>query len=121
VIDEEKTMPIPDHLANETSKAPESFHEWNEALAANFAEEEGIELTDAHWQVVRFLRGHCEANGTSCSARLVLKAMTNEFKRQGGKRYLYTLFPRGPVVQACKIAGIPLPAYSLDLSFGSVH
>ena len=114
-------MTTTDPLANEQIDAPESFHEWTEAQALQLAEQENIELTDAHWAVIRFLRHHCEQNGTSCSARLVLKAMTGEFKREGGKRYLYTLFPRGPVVQACKIAGIPLPAYSLDLSFGSVH
>ncbi|OOZ36263.1 TusE/DsrC/DsvC family sulfur relay protein [Solemya velesiana gill symbiont] len=114
-------MPIPDPMATETSEVPESFHEWTEELARQLAAEEEIELTPAHWDIIHFVRGHCKQNGTSCSARLMLKAMTGHFKRQGGKRYLYTLFPRGPVVQACKIAGIPLPAYSLDLSFGSVH
>ncbi|MET0104626.1 MAG: TusE/DsrC/DsvC family sulfur relay protein [Sedimenticola sp.] len=114
-------MPISDPMATETSKVPESFNEWTEELARQLAAEENVELTPDHWDVIHFVRGHCEQHGTSCSARLMLKAMTGQFKHQGGKRYLYTLFPRGPVVQACKIAGIPLPAYSLDLSFGSVH
>jgi len=114
-------MPIPDPFATESSIPPESFHEWTEELARRLASEENIELTDAHWEVIHFLRRHCEENGTTCSARLVLKAMVARFRKEGGKRYLYTLFPRGPVVQACRIAGIPLPAYSLDLSFGSVH
>jgi len=114
-------IPTPDHLANESSNTPDSFDEWSESLARQLAAEENIEMTDAHWDVIRFLRSHCEEHGTTCSARLVLKGMVAHYKQQGGKRYLYTLFPRGPVVQACKIAGIPLPAYSLDLSFGSVH
>ncbi len=114
-------MPIPAPLATETSMAPESFNEWSKAQARALAAEEDIELTDAHREVIHFLRGHYEQNGTSCSARPLIKALSGAFKKQGGKRYLYTLFPRGPVVQACKISGIPLPAYALDLSFGSVH
>jgi tRNA 2-thiouridine synthesizing protein E len=110
-----------DPLSTETSKVPDNFNDWNEAYALELAAEENIEMTDEHWRVIHFIRNHCKENGTSCSARLLLKAITNNFKTEGGKRYLYTLFPRGPVVQACKIAGIPLPAYSLDLSFGSVH
>jgi len=108
-------------LVTERNDLPESFLRWNRDQATELAAEEGIELTDAHWNVIEFLREHCREKGTSCSARLVLKAMTNHVKKEGGKRYLYGLFPRGPVVQACKIAGIPLPPYALDLSFGSVH
>jgi tRNA 2-thiouridine synthesizing protein E len=114
-------MPEMNPMAVENGETPADFDEWNEAKALELAAEEQIELSDAHWEIIRFLRRHCEQNGTSCSARLVLKAMTAEVKHKGGKKYLYTLFPHGPVVQACKIAGIPLPPYSLDLSFGSVH
>ncbi|MCG8045546.1 MAG: TusE/DsrC/DsvC family sulfur relay protein [Candidatus Thiodiazotropha endolucinida] len=114
-------MPEMNPMAVENSNTPEGFDEWTEEQAIALASEENIELTDAHWEMIHFLRHHCEEHGTTCSARLVLKAMTTKVKDRGGKRYLYTLFPRGPVVQACKIAGIPLPPYSLDLSFGSVH
>lgn len=30
--------------------------EWNEAVAAALAEEIGIELSDAHWDAIRFMR-----------------------------------------------------------------
>ncbi|MEJ2611255.1 MAG: TusE/DsrC/DsvC family sulfur relay protein [Candidatus Thiodiazotropha sp.] len=114
-------MPEMNPMAVENSKIPKNFDEWTEEQAIKLAAEEKIELTEAHWEMIRFLRQHCEQKGATCSARLVLKAMTNQVKDKGGKKYLYTLFPRGPVVQASKIAGIPLPPYSLDLSFGSVH
>ena len=107
--------------ATERNQVPKGFEEWTKDQAIGLAAEENIVMTDAHWEIIHFLRDHCRANGTSCSARLVLRAMSNHVKKRGGKKYLYSLFPHGPVVQACKIAGIPLPPYAIDLSFGSVH
>ena len=114
-------MSAPHELPMDTSKTPDSFKEWNEEYARKLAAEESIQLNDAHWDVIRFLRDHCEAHGTDCSTRELLKVLLARYDRQGGNQYLYTLFPRGPLVQACKIASIPLPAHAKDLSFGSVH
>ncbi len=114
-------MSIPHELPIDLSKTPENFSEWNEDIASKLAAEENIELQPAHWDVIAFLRNHCEQQGTDSSARELLKLMVTHYHAEGGNKYLYSLFPRGPVVQACKIAGVPLPAHARDLSFGSVH
>ena len=114
-------MQYTDHLDTEIGRLPADFDEWSEESARQAALAEGVEMTDAHWEAIYFLRNYCKQNGTSCSARVVLKALTGRFKKEGGKRYLYKLFPDGPVVQASRIAGIPMPPYAMDLSFGSVH
>jgi tRNA 2-thiouridine synthesizing protein E len=50
-----------------------------------------------------------------------MRELDQEFAAEGGRRYLYDLFPRGPILQASRIAGLPLPPGTLDRSFGSVH
>ena len=47
--------------------------------------------------------------------------LEEEFAEQGGRKYLYRLFPGGPVSQGSRIARLPLPAYSSDRSCGSVE
>ena len=110
-----------DPRAPERFDIPDNFDDWNRPLAVNLAIEEEIRLSDAHWDVVLFIRHHCQQNGPSGSARQLQKLLSRHFAPMGGKRYLYALFPRGPVAQACKIAGIPLPSHTVDQSFGSVH
>ncbi len=94
---------------------------WNEKIAAQIAVREGIEMTAAHWEVVHFLRTECERHEGMCNARKMVRGLQQRFQAQGGKRYLYQLFPGGPVRQGSRIAGLPMPAETLDLSFGSVH
>ena len=94
---------------------------WSEDVARQYASEDGMELTPEHMEVLHYLRKYYDKNGRDYNARTLLNVMEFEFGQWEGKRRLYQLFPRGPVAQGCKYAGIPLPPNCNDLSFGSVH
>lgn len=94
--------------------------EWSKDLAQELAREENLVLSVDHWRVILFLRDHYQKCGPCSSGRAVLGLLEEKFAAQGGKKYLYHLFPGGPVVQSCKLAALPLPPYSTDASFGSV-
>ena len=94
---------------------------WTHDLAEQFAQEEGIDLTDEHWDVIHFLREYYRENGPMTSAPRLLRMMEERYAAEGGGKYLFRLFPKGPVSQSSKIAGLPLPAFSRDNSFGSVQ
>ena len=98
----------------------EALGSWSEGTARELATREGITLTPAHWEVIQALRNHYQEYGPDANARSLLHCMEVEFGDMGGKKYLYDLFPRGPVNQACRIAGLPLPPHSSDPAFGTV-
>jgi sulfur relay (sulfurtransferase) DsrC/TusE family protein len=50
-----------------------------------------------------------------------LRELEEKFCDNRGRKELYEMFPGGPVSQASRIAGLPLPPYSSDSSFGSVE
>lgn len=78
--------------------------QWSEELAPQVAHENGIaELSERHWQVVRFMRDAYLQHGSAPSIRTLGKASGVPI------RELYQLFPKGPAKLAAKIAGIPKP------------
>jgi len=88
--------------------------DWSEALAQQIAAEEGIAMSDAHWEVVHFVRDFYLEFNTSPAVRMLVKAMANKFgEEKGNSRYLFRLFPDGPAKQATKIAGLPKPVKCL--------
>ena len=98
-----------------------AFDAWDEASAKATALTQGIELTDAHWQVINFLRIHYQNVGGDMPPKHELtKTLEERFSSEGGLKYLYTLFPDGPLNQGCRIAGVPVPADATEPSFGSI-
>ena len=77
--------------------------DWTAEIAAEIAEEQGIELSDKHYEVLEYLRKESAA-GTSLSIRRVGKSGIVAIKG------LYKLFPGGPLKYSSKMAGIPKPA-----------
>jgi len=73
------------------------------------ARAEGIELTEAHWQVLRFMRDKYREDGQTPNFRAMLKAFAEEVRPGTDSKYLYDLFPGGPAKQAAKVAGLPKP------------
>ncbi len=95
--------------------------DWSIELAKKYAEEDNQVLTAEHLKVLAYLRKYYDKNGQGYNARTLLNVMEFEFGKWNGRKYLYMLFPHGPVSQGCKYAGLPLPPNCNDLSFGSVH
>jgi len=84
--------------------------EWSEEIAEALARKERIALTDAHWTVIRFMRGYYEEHHIAPDARHVMKHLA-EYRgpAHADRNDLFRLFPYGYVKQACKIAGMRRP------------
>lgn len=94
---------------------------WSPLFAKRQAEAEGIFLSDEHWAIINYLRERYREHGDARSAREILRELEEKFSDGHGRGILYELFPGGPVSQASRIAGLPMPPYSSDPSFGSVE
>jgi tRNA 2-thiouridine synthesizing protein E len=59
-------------------------------------------------------------NETVINLRDLHDALDEHFHAKGGLKYLYTIFPGGPITQSCRLAGLKAPFIASDPSFGSV-
>jgi tRNA 2-thiouridine synthesizing protein E len=83
---------------------------WNRAIAAQLAAEDGLTLTDAHWQVLDFIRAWYLDNESVPEARRVIQHLAKQSgDKHAAKQALYGLFPHGYGQQACRIAGMRKP------------
>jgi tRNA 2-thiouridine synthesizing protein E len=88
--------------------------DWDEEMIAVLAKDEGIDVTEAHLEVVLFVRKFYEEFNTSPAVRMLVKAMEKAHgPEKGNSKYLFKLFKQGPAKQATKLAGLPKPAKCL--------
>lgn len=78
--------------------------QWSREVAVEIAKEEGIEMTDSHWNVIEFIDQDFPTKNAVPGMRRINKV--------GGipTKDLYALFPDGPIKKAARIAGYPKPA-----------
>lgn len=81
--------------------------DWNEDVAKVLAEAEHIELTQAHWDVIKYLRDKYLNDNEQPMERAILKDMAKIWDKKIGSKDLYTLFPQAPSKQGNRIAGLP--------------
>ena len=95
------------------------IRDWSREQASTQAQADGISLGDDHWKVIDILRAFYVEHGTEPGAREIAAMLNEAFKAKGGSRYLYQLFPGGPVSQGSRLAGVPTPHDAKSDSFGS--
>lgn len=77
--------------------------EWNEDLAVVLAHQIGIELTDEHWQAIRFVRLDFAGQGETATLRRISVVGGIPIKT------LFRLFPQKPAKKLAYVAGLPKP------------
>ena len=83
---------------------------WSDDIARAFAAQEGISLTDAHWEVLFLLRDYFAAFGDSPANRALVNFTKQQLGPEKGKSlYLMRLFPGSPARVGSRIAGLPKP------------
>ena len=85
------------------------FWAWDEEIARDLAEEDGLQLREHHWAVIRFLREYYSHTLIPPPPQETLRALGRQLAHYGanGVEALLRLFPKGGCRQACLLAGLP--------------
>jgi tRNA 2-thiouridine synthesizing protein E len=107
--------------ANNGAEFPFAPDSWSTGEATDMAAAEGLAVSPDHWEAMRALQEFYSRHESSrINSRELRDALDERFHERGGMKYLYDLFPGGPVAQGCRLAGLEAPAGSNDPGFGSV-
>jgi len=77
--------------------------QWDETVGTALAKLIGIDMTDEHWAVIRFLRSDFEGRHQTATLRRTSTVGGFDIKR------LFELFPGKPAKKMAYIAGLPKP------------
>jgi dissimilatory sulfite reductase related protein len=77
--------------------------EWRAEIAEEIAQRDGYAISEEHWKYINAAREMYEQNAVVPPIRKFAKAMEVDAK------YLYELFPKGPMKMICKVGGLPKP------------
>ncbi|MGO9392366.1 TusE/DsrC/DsvC family sulfur relay protein [Rhodoblastus sp.] len=80
---------------------------WSEDWARETAKRLQVDLTEDHWEALRFMRAFLDERQVAPDARFVMRHLSQT--KGAGRNRLFELFPYGYVGQACKLAGMRRP------------
>ncbi|HMK59774.1 MAG TPA: TusE/DsrC/DsvC family sulfur relay protein [Dissulfurispiraceae bacterium] len=87
-----------------------NLDDWTKELGEHMASQDGLALTEAHWEVINFLRDYYAKYQIAPMIKILVKEIGKVMgPEKGNTKYLYELFPDGPAKQACRYAGLPKP------------
>ena len=92
----------------------QNLDDWSPEVAAVLAEQEGIVLSDAHWEIIELLRSfYAEFQLAPATRPLIKYAAARLGPEKGNSMQLNLLFKGTPAKLAAKLAGLPKPSNCL--------
>jgi TusE/DsrC/DsvC family sulfur relay protein len=95
-------------IATDSEGYINNLDEWSEDFALAQAQAEQLALTEAHWQVIAFLRAYFEEHRVQAQVRAMIWHFSKVWGPElGNNHHLHTLFPiGGPQKQGNRLAGL---------------
>ena len=87
----------------------ENLEDWSDEVAVLIAAEDGLSLSQRHWDLIHYLRDEYVNNaGNQPNTRKLVMAMREAWDdKDVSAKTLYDLFPGDPSKQGGRIAGLP--------------
>ena len=90
--------------------------DWSEGFATRAASQDDLTLTETHWGLIRYFRSYFGEHEQHPDMHTLVQTLGaqhgDRFRDQMVYRdFLYEIFPdrTGPIVELCKLAGLPKP------------
>lgn len=96
------------HLAN--------LADWSPGVANYLAEQDGLALTPAHWEMIDLLRAYYRQFNISPLRKLLYREIGEQLGlAKADPAYLNQLFPKDVLEQGVRIAGVPVPLLDAEI------
>lgn len=93
-----------------------NLNDWTPDIANELAKQDGLTLTNAHWDLMTLLRGYYEAFKISPTRKLLKREISKNLGPEiANDDYLMSLFPNDIQIQGTKIAGIPISIVDAEI------
>ena len=87
--------------------------QWSEDFAKEIAARDGIELYNDHWELIWYFREYYDENQINPTMHTMVKTLGKKnaahHEQKKYEKHIYSLFPKDPVHEICKLSGLPMP------------
>jgi tRNA 2-thiouridine synthesizing protein E len=97
--------------------------DWTEKVAEEMAfqqsQQDNVKLTETHWGLIQYFRDYYRENKVHPTMHKLVMTLgkyhgQHFHDHETYKTFLYEMFPRGPIPELCKLAGLPKPTEEFE-------
>lgn len=100
-----------------------NLDDWSDEFAEKMAflqsQQDHMELTETHWGLIHYFRDYYDEHKTHPTMHQLAMTLGKHhgqhfLDHKVYERFLYKIFPHGPVQELCKLAGLPKPLLDIE-------